>query len=73
MNTLGAGDTKLSAIADADDEAEKLALGHDKYIFLEYLEWMGADCFCAEAKIGEISCFNCSRVIGSYTWSPTDK
>jgi hypothetical protein len=64
---------KLSAMADADDEAQSTALSHEKYIFLEYLEWMGVECFTKEVNFGDINCYGCKRAIGSWTWTPSEK
>jgi len=66
-------DKALTVMADADDDAQRLAAGNDKYIFLEYLEWMGADCFRLGNDIGELYCFNCKKPIGSWTWTPSDR
>ncbi len=44
-NLLREGDSKVAKMAQEDDEASRLGFGHEKYIYLEYMDWMGEDIF----------------------------
>jgi hypothetical protein len=64
---------KVAKLSNDDDEAIKLGFGRDKYIHLEYLEWMGEDLLSQSIDEGELKCGFCRRVIGSWTWTPTER
>ena len=70
---LREGDTKVAKMAQDDDDASQLCLGPEKYIYLEYLEWMGEEMFQPGRNECEIKCGQCSRVIGGCTWDPNTK
>lgn len=64
---------KVAKLSNDDDEAIKLGFGRDKYIHLEYLEWMGEDVLSQAIDEGELKCGYCKRVIGMWTWNPSDR
>ena len=63
---------KVAKVAEDDEEAVScLLVGKEKYIYVEYLKWMGPNIFLLSQDIGEINCYHCNKVIGSYSWSPS--
>jgi len=73
LNESMTDESRLIKLANDDDEAQRKAFLHNKYIYLEYLEWMGSECFEKDNDIGEIKCCNCLKVIGSWTWTPSER
>lgn len=69
-NLLREGDSKVAKMAQEDDEASQLLFGKEKYIYLEYLEWMGEDMFKPNVNECEIKCGQCQRAIGGCCWTP---
>ena len=69
-NLLREGDSKVAKMAQEDDEASRLLFGKEKYIYLEYLEWMGEDMFKPNVNECEIKCGQCHRAIGGSCWTP---
>lgn len=69
----GGGDSKLAKVSQADDDATRLALGPDKWVYMEYLDWMGAEPLDANIDKGDIACHSCRNVIGQWTWVPTPR
>ena len=66
-------DAKVAKLSRDDDEAIKLGFGQEKYIHLEYLEWMGEELLSSSVETGELKCGNCRSTIGSWTWNPTSR
>jgi hypothetical protein len=66
-------DEKVAKLSSDDDEAIQLGFGREKYIHLEYLEWMGEDVLSTAMEAGELKCGNCRCVIGSWTWNPSSR
>lgn len=64
-------DEKVAKLSRDDDEAIKLGFGREKYIHLEYLEWMGEEILSPSVDSGELKCNHCHSIIGSWTWRPT--
>jgi hypothetical protein len=65
---------RIEKLAKDDNDAADLAIaGKDKYINLEYLEWMGRDILRSDIDKGEINCHRCNRTIGSWNWNPSDR
>ena len=73
MNLLREGDHKLAKMADDDETASVSAFGRDKYLHVEYLDWMGLDVFRPERDSGNIQCFCCKKTIGSWMWNADDR
>eukprot|EP00602_Paraphysomonas_sp_CaronLab_P007957 CAMPEP_0185035108 /NCGR_PEP_ID=MMETSP1103-20130426/25857_1 /TAXON_ID=36769 /ORGANISM="Paraphysomonas bandaiensis, Strain Caron Lab Isolate" /LENGTH=709 /DNA_ID=CAMNT_0027572037 /DNA_START=248 /DNA_END=2377 /DNA_ORIENTATION=- len=67
------GHEKVAKMSLDDDEAIKLGFGQDKYIYLEFLEWMGEDLLSPDIDSGELKCGHCRRVIGAWTWNPSSR
>jgi hypothetical protein len=66
-------DAKVAKLSSDDDEAILLGFGREKYIHLEYLEWMGEDLLSIAIEAGELKCGHCHCVIGSWTWNPSSR
>ena len=66
-------DLKVAKLSNDDDEAIKLGFGREKYIHIEYLEWMGDDVLSPSGDEGEIRCEHCRNVLGMWTWNPTER
>lgn len=66
----GNGDSKIAKLVEDDDDASHLALGSDKYLYLEYLDWMGTEIFQKNIDSGDLHCYSCNRIVGSYNWLP---
>jgi len=65
---------KIEKLAKDDNDAADLAVaGKDKYINLEYLEWMGRDVLRSDIDKGDITCHRCSKTIGCWNWNPSDR
>lgn len=62
--------TSVAKLAEADEQACMGGSGAGKYVHLEYLEWMGRDILHSEKEEGDINCFNCQRMLGSWAWAP---
>ena len=69
-NLLREGDSKVAKMAQEDEEASRILFGQEKYIYLEYLEWMGEDMFKPGVNECEIKCGQCTRAIGGCSWAP---
>eukprot|EP00602_Paraphysomonas_sp_CaronLab_P002207 CAMPEP_0185029152 /NCGR_PEP_ID=MMETSP1103-20130426/15290_1 /TAXON_ID=36769 /ORGANISM="Paraphysomonas bandaiensis, Strain Caron Lab Isolate" /LENGTH=716 /DNA_ID=CAMNT_0027563795 /DNA_START=211 /DNA_END=2361 /DNA_ORIENTATION=+ len=67
------GHEKVAKMSHDDDEAIKLGFGQDKYIYLEFLDWMGEELLSPDIDSGELKCGHCSRVIGAWTWNPSSR
>ncbi len=64
---------RIDKMSQDDDEAIKLGFGREKYIHIEYLEWMGEDLLTSDIDEGELKCGHCARVIGTWNWNPHPK
>jgi hypothetical protein len=87
VNLLGQGDSPgkgqgvcqghkgelIDKMSQDDDEAIKLGFGREKYIHIEYLEWMGEDLLSCDIDEGELKCGQCERIIGTWNWNPHPK
>jgi hypothetical protein len=72
MNLLREGDTKVAKMAEDDDYVSQWASGNDeKYFYIEYLSWMGNEVFHYDKDMGDICCFGCRNVVGSWMWNPS--
>jgi hypothetical protein len=65
--------TRINKIADDDDNAMYLAIGNEKFVYIEYMHWMGTDIFNLNMEQGEIKCYGCNKLIGVWTWLPNEK
>lgn len=63
----------IDKMSQDDDEAIKLGFGREKYIHVEYLEWMGEDLLSHDIDEGELKCGHCQRIIGTWNWNPHPK
>ena len=61
---------RVARLAQDDEEAVRLGWGAEKYIYLEYLEWMGSDLLQGTRPRGPLCCSNCHNILGSYDWNP---
>lgn len=66
-------DRSVAKLAADDDDALRLLVGCEKYIYVEYLDWMGQAVLGGDADSGEITCFGCKSVIGSWIWNPNER
>mmetsp|Transcript_34846 Transcript_34846/g.64987 ORF Transcript_34846/g.64987 Transcript_34846/m.64987 type:complete len:753 (-) Transcript_34846:599-2857(-) len=75
MQTQGQGHKGelIDKMSQDDDEAIKLGFGREKYIHVEYLEWMGDDLLSHDIDEGELKCGHCQRIIGTWNWNPHPK
>lgn len=64
---------RIDKMSQDDDEAIKLGFGREKYIHVEYLEWMGEELLSGEVDQGELTCGQCRRIIGTWDWRPHPK
>jgi len=73
MNLLREGDIKVAKMAEDDDYASQFACTKDdsKYFYIEYLTWMGNEVFHQEKDVGDICCFGCRNIVGSWIWKPS--
>jgi hypothetical protein len=69
-NNNGSG---VARMVQDDEEALRLGWGSEKYIYLEFLEWMGNEALQGSKVRGPLQCSGCHNVIGSYDWSPTNR
>lgn len=70
---VGEDDSKLAKMAEDDDDAMRRAFGREKYIYTEYLDWMGTEVLSGEVVNGAIACHGCKRVLGAWTWAPSSR
>jgi len=75
LNLLRKNDEKTikKMIHDDDQVADFLTVGKDGVYYLEYLEWMGQSVFDSSLYSGDICCFNCKNMIGSWSWNNVEK
>ena len=64
---------RVARLAQDDEEAVRLGWGAEKYIYLEYLEWMGQDALQGTRPRGPINCAGCHNVLGSFDWNPNPR
>ena len=60
-------------LARADEDAASRLVGQDQYYYIEYLDWIGSGPFEKEAVAGPIRCWSCAKVIGNWSWQPSDR
>jgi hypothetical protein len=73
VQARGTESGRLARLAQEDDEAVRLGWGADKYVHLEYLEWMGAEALTGVRPRGPLSCSGCQNVLGAYDWNPSQR
>jgi len=73
MNLLNEGDTRVLTIAEADIIASQHAYKSEKYLYIEYLEWMGKDVFSQDIDHGDICCPGCRNTVGKWVWTPSNR
>lgn len=73
MNLLKEGDKRVQSIAEADILASQHAYKNDKYLYIEYLDWMGKDMFSLENDHGDFACPVCKNVVGKWMWTPSKR
>jgi hypothetical protein len=67
---LREGDSKVAKMAEEDFKASRAYHASDeKYLYVEYLDWMSDELFQPEVTDCEVRCSQCSRVIGAASWS----
>ena len=65
--------SRVARMAQEDEEAVRLGWGGDKYVHLEYLEWMGQEALQGHKVKGPLHCSGCQNVLGVYDWSPNER
>jgi hypothetical protein len=67
---LREGDSKVAKMAEEDFKASRAFHASDeKYLYVEYLDWMTEELFQPDVTDCEIRCHQCTRVIGACSWS----
>ena len=69
----GRENSGVARLAQQDEDAVRLGWGKEKYVHLEYLEWMGNEALQGTKNRGPLQCPGCSNVIGSYDWHPHER
>ena len=66
-------DSKIHQLAEDDEVALNEALVREKFVYIEYLPWMGIGILDQGRDHGEIKCHNCDKLIGAFTWQPSSR